>query len=115
MLNRESGLLNEALEEYEIALKIEPRNPVLQNNTGVVYLMLGQTDRALIHIKNSLAMKANYEDAHNSLGYAYSLVGRNEEAIAEFKEALRLRPGYPETQRNLENALEKSNKRTVAH
>lgn len=104
---RESGLLNEALEEYEIALKMNPLNPVLQNNAGVAYLMLDQPDRALIHIKNSLALKPDYEDAHNSLGFAYYLIGRNDEAIAEFEKALRLRPDYPEAQRNLANALEK--------
>ena len=105
---REAGLLDEALKEYAVAIKIEPRNHVLLNNMGVAYLMLGQPDMAMPRIKGSLALNPGYEDAHNSLGYAYFLMDRNDEAIAEFKKALRLRPGFPEAQRNLANALKKS-------
>ncbi|OGP20321.1 MAG: hypothetical protein A2054_06080 [Deltaproteobacteria bacterium GWA2_55_10] len=111
---RESGLLNEAMEEYSVAIKIEPQNYILLNNIGVTYLLLNRPDRAIVHIRKSLSLKPDYEDGRNSLGFAYFLMGRNDEAIAEFKEALRLRPGYPEAQRNLANALEKSIKKTGA-
>lgn len=106
---RETGLLNEAIAEYGIALTLEPDNPVLLNNMGVARLMLGQAGEAVPFIEKALALRPDYEDARNSLGFAYFSLNRTDEAIAEYREALRLRPGFAEARRNLERALEKKN------
>jgi tetratricopeptide (TPR) repeat protein len=95
------GQLDEAMEEFRIALKLKPDYEKTHNNLGVVYDKLGRTDEAIEEFLTALKLKPDFAEAHYNLGTAYNVRGRIDEAIDEYKEAIRLKPDYANAHSNL--------------
>jgi predicted O-linked N-acetylglucosamine transferase (SPINDLY family) len=56
-------------------------------------------------IRRTIAVNANFPEAHNNLGNALAGKGQFDEAIAAYRHAIVLRPNYAEAYNNLGNAL----------
>lgn len=56
-----------ALQAYGQALKTNPLNPTLLNNTGIAFLMLGDSVNARRYIEKAIQIAPNYSDAINNL------------------------------------------------
>ena len=100
-----SGQMDEAIEQYQSALKVRPQYVLAIYNLGDVLLRLGRVDEAIEQYQKALALQPNYAEACNNLGNALAQKGRMDEAIVQFKRALEIRPAYAEGYSNLGNAL----------
>ena len=98
---RDKGLVDEAIEQYRIALRIDPSYPDAYNNLGVAYRDKGLIDKAMEQYRSALRLKPDYAEAHNNLGVAYRSKGLIDEAINQYQIALSLKPDYPKAHTNL--------------
>jgi tetratricopeptide (TPR) repeat protein len=125
----DKGEYDHAIEQYEMALKLDPDYDLPHNNLGNAYRMKGWTDKAIEQYEIALNLNPQFIDAHNNLGLALLGAGHREEgikeintayaikhynsgkdylrwgffedAITEFQSALRLRPDYAETKKDI--------------
>ncbi len=100
-----AGRKTEAIAEFEIVLRGQPRNAQAQTNLGDVLAELGRTQEALPHLVEALRLKPNYAEAHVNLGAALDKLGRTDEAVAHYREALRLKPQFAQAHNDLSDAL----------
>lgn len=91
----------EALVDYQEAIRIAPDYVDALNNLGSVYEKLERFKEALDAFSRTINLKADYGPAHNNLGTSYYRLGRYEEAIVAYKHALELLPGPSTTHNNL--------------
>jgi tetratricopeptide (TPR) repeat protein len=100
-----AGRHQEAIEQYEQALRIEPDYARAHNNLGHELRQTGKIEEAIAHLQQALRIKPDLAEAHNNLGLALGQAGRMEEAIAHFEQALRIKPDYAEAHNNLGTVL----------
>ncbi|MBL7672176.1 MAG: tetratricopeptide repeat protein [Bdellovibrionaceae bacterium] len=67
----ESGSYPEALSSLLSANELDPENPTIQNNLGLVYFMRERYDLAEKHIRRALDILPSYTDARNNLVRVY--------------------------------------------
>jgi tetratricopeptide (TPR) repeat protein len=102
------GHLNDAIAQYEAALRLKPDLAEAHNNLGYALEKIpGQLNDAVAQYKEALRLKPDYAEAHNNLGNTLNAEGRTREAVAEYEAALRLKPDYGEAHNNLGYDLEK--------
>jgi tetratricopeptide (TPR) repeat protein len=100
------GKLNDAIAEFEEALRIEPNIPEVHNSLGGALMRVGRLPEATAEFQTAVRLKPDYPDGHNSLGSALAQTpGRTADGIAEFETALRLRPDFATAHYNLGSAL----------
>ncbi|OGP30773.1 MAG: hypothetical protein A2073_00440 [Deltaproteobacteria bacterium GWC2_42_11] len=103
----EKGMLKEAKEEFQMAIKIDPYYHEPYLNLGVVYKNEGLIDEAIKNYYTAMDYAIQYEtrfqfpEAYNNLGSAYEIKGLDDEAIELYKKALSLNPNMPTTHNNL--------------
>jgi uncharacterized spore protein YtfJ len=95
----------EALQEFETAVKLDPKNPDALFGRGVSRIMAppgfgGDADGAIGDLEAALAIKPTPE-GYFYLGEAYKMKGLNEKAAAAYQQALKLRPNDPDAQKAL--------------
>jgi len=76
--------LNELLK----AAELDPENPEIQYNLALGYRFMNLHNKAIMHFKKAIALKANYSEAYNDLGCTYLLLSKWDLAITYFKKAL---------------------------
>lgn len=89
---REKGLIDEAIQHYLAALKVDPGNPFSHASLGLAYADKGSSDRAVRELRTALDLKPDYAEAHDFLGVVYGSLGQTDRAITEFETALKLKP-----------------------
>jgi type IV pilus assembly protein PilF len=83
------GRAQEALREFDEALKLDPKFPEACLGRGLVLeLGFGRLDDAEKEYRRALALRPDYPEAHNDLGQLLAKTGRREQAVAEFDAAL---------------------------
>jgi tetratricopeptide (TPR) repeat protein len=101
----EQGQLDEALHEYEEAIRLEPGYALAHNNLGLAFVGKGQRNEAIGQFQEAIRLKPGYADAHNNLGLVLGEEGQTDEALRQFQEAVRLQPDYAKARGNLGNVL----------
>jgi len=86
----EQGKLDEAKREYKKGLEINPDNPTVHYNLGVIYQSTDQFDSAIIEYEESLKQSPFLTVALNNLGLCFSKLGKYEKAIDCYKRFLSL-------------------------
>ncbi|HRO67033.1 MAG TPA: tetratricopeptide repeat protein [Pseudobdellovibrionaceae bacterium] len=84
----EKGNYPYALQELLQAEKLDPQNPLIQNNLGLVYYMRERYDLAEKHIRRAIQLEPKFSDAKNNLARILIDVKRYEESEKLLKEAL---------------------------
>ena len=106
------GEIDNAIGEYEAAIKLEPAAPEPHFNLGAALVRTGSDEllpKAIAEYDTALRLKPDYAEAHNNLGNALSHVpGRLPEAIVQFEAARQLKPGFAQVHLNLGNAFAKT-------
>ncbi len=101
------GRIDDAIREFNEALRLEPDFAGAHNNLGLAWSKLpGRLDDAVAQFKEALRLQPDYAGAHNNLGYVWSAdPGKQRDALSQFNEALRLEPNLAEAHYNLGNLL----------
>ncbi len=95
------GLLDEAIEQYQAALRLKPDYVAAHNNLGIAYQSKGLLDQAIEQYQATLRLKPDFAEAHDNLGNVYKSKGLLDQAIEQYQTALRLKPDYAEGHYNL--------------
>lgn len=107
ILMQQRGKADEAMREFQVALKLNPNLPEAHNNLGLLLSdRQGREADAIREYRAALALKPDFSEAHNNLGSALADDPNTQgEALAEYAAALRINPGYAEAYNNLGSAL----------
>jgi tetratricopeptide (TPR) repeat protein len=105
LLYLERGSLDEAIVQFQDALRIKPHYAEARNNLGAALLQKGALDEAMAQYQEALRTDPAFADAHDNLGAALLQMGRVDDAIAELQKALQLQPGLASAHSNLGVAL----------
>jgi len=101
------GRVDEAMEKFQSALKMNPYRLQTYINMGIALGGKGRLDEAIEYLQYAVRIDPSDAEAHNNLGWAYSEKGMIDEAIIQFETALQLSPDYSEARSRLEAALKK--------
>jgi len=86
------GLFDMAIEQYRIALKLDPDYVDAHNNLGSAYQSTGRFDMAIEQYLTALRLKPDCAEAHFNLGLIYMDNGSKDMAREEFEMGLRIKP-----------------------
>jgi tetratricopeptide (TPR) repeat protein len=113
----ELGKMQETMELFQQALRIDPDCADAHNNLGIVLAQTGKIEEAISHYEQALRFEPDYADAHYNLGTALAQTGKIEEAIAHYEQALRIKPDLADAHNNLGTALAQTGKieEAIAH
>jgi tetratricopeptide (TPR) repeat protein len=113
MLQRQ-GKMQEAMGEYEQALRLKADFDEAHNNLGAALMRQGKVQEAIEHYEQALRLKPDYAEAHFNLADALSQMGRHGEAIEHWEQTLRLKPDFADVDYNLANSLFQMGRRAEA-
>jgi len=99
--SHQRGLIDDAIEHFNTALKLYPRHAEAHNNLGVIYGGKGLTDKAMEHFQIAIQLNPDYADAHNNIGIAYGSRGWFSKAREHFQAAIHIRPGFDDFHHNM--------------
>ena len=97
----QNNLLTDAIEQFELALSIDPDSGEALNKLGLAHIKLGQNDAAMNYFKTALEKGYNYADVYHNLGLALLNEKQHSNALINFQEAIRINPKYYVAQYNL--------------
>jgi len=100
-----TGRTQEAIAQYEQAVRLEPGYAEAQYNLGTLLGEAGRLTEAVEHLEQAVRIKPDYVEAEHNLAKALMILGKTREAAAHYEEALRLNPGDAEAEYSLGNAL----------
>jgi tetratricopeptide (TPR) repeat protein len=86
--------LNEAVEELNAALKLDPNYGEAINMLGYTYAGMGDFEKAIEYLKRYASVSPGDANPFDSLAEIYLKMGRLEEAIAKYKEVLEIKPDF---------------------
>ncbi len=101
----EKGQTEEAISQFQEAIRCKPDYAIAHNNLGKAFLNQGRTDEAISQFQEAIRYKPEYAEAHNNLGAAFGEKGQIDEAIRQYQEAIRLEPNDADAYSNLGVAL----------
>jgi len=96
-----AGHYEEAIDAYERAARIDPKNPEVYNDLGNAYFATMQLDRARVLYRKTLAIAPDHAWAMNNLGYTYFAAKEYETAVQWFQRALTREPDHLFARMNL--------------
>lgn len=88
------GMFEEAIEELDEALRLDPEYIEVHNNLAVTFHKIGMKDEAENNLIEAIRQNPGYVEAHCNLGNIYTCSGKWEEALFELQEALRINPDH---------------------
>jgi tetratricopeptide (TPR) repeat protein len=97
----EQGRVQEALEEYERVLAVQPGNRGARNNRAIAFYRTGRAEAAVAEWRKLAAEFPGDADVHNNLAAAALDRERWKEAEAHARRALAIAPGLAEAWSNL--------------
>jgi tetratricopeptide (TPR) repeat protein len=100
------GKFDQAVEFYERALQLAPRDAVYRNDLARVYFDAGRYEEAIRDLQLSLEIDPKFPATHYNLGLAYLKLGEKNKAEEHFETALFLNPKCVECAQQLESLEE---------
>lgn len=91
---RRKGQLDQAMEDYNTAISINPKYGAAYINRGIIFMERGQYDRAIEDFTTLMALEPNSVDSHINLGNAFYKKGETDRALREYDTAIFKKPGY---------------------
>ncbi len=96
--------LDEAMENYTLAIQSKDNYPMAHSNLGVIYAQRGDLQRAMQEFQRALQMDPDYADALCNAGRVYLLENKLDIAVEHFRHAIRARPSHTDSHINLGHA-----------
>jgi len=109
--------LEEAIEQFQIALNMDPNFPAAQKNLSAALTKAGRADEAIVHLQRVITEFPNDSEGHYNLGNALLTKGDSQGAIAAYEKALSIQFRYPAAHYNLGIALDQNGRidEAIAH
>jgi tetratricopeptide (TPR) repeat protein len=101
LVYRESGLLDQAMDQFNAAIKIRPNNALIVTNIAATEDAQGKTDLAITDYKKAMQMDPKEPDAPFGLGMIYERQNKIDDAFALYEKVRELNPGYIGVYNNL--------------
>src|SRR4029077_15274736 len=102
----QKGQPDEAIEQFQKALGINPNYVKAHSNLGVALFQKGELDEAIAQFQKAVEINPDSFAIHYNLGNALFQKGQLDEAITQFQEVLRLKPDFSPAQDNLAKAAQ---------
>jgi tetratricopeptide (TPR) repeat protein len=96
---------DEAILEYNEALRSKPDDAVTRNSLGTVLQAKGLYDDAIKQYQEALRLKPDYTSVHYNWGNALLAAGQPEAAVSHFQQVLRVNPADADARNNLGTAF----------
>jgi len=100
----EQGNANDAIKEYEEALKYDPSDTNTLFNMGTVYLKINKPEDAAKAFESVVKIDTKDTEAYNLLGLAYRGCGKLNEAIKIWEKSLSINPDQSMPKKFIEEA-----------
>ncbi|MDY6822997.1 MAG: tetratricopeptide repeat protein [Thermodesulfobacteriota bacterium] len=94
-----------AIDAFNEALRLAPRDPVIHHNLGLALVRAGETVSALHHYQRAIDLKPDYVEAHNNMANLLMDTGRIDATIKHYRQALSIDPSLYKVHNNLAVAL----------
>ncbi len=88
----EDGQWDNAIKEFNEALKENPKSPYAYYGLGTTFIQTGKLDKALESFNTALDMKPDFAAVYVNRGILYDKKGQYRLALADYKKALKLDP-----------------------
>jgi tetratricopeptide (TPR) repeat protein len=88
----------QAEQKFKAAVALKPRDPVLLNNLGYIYYVMGRNDQALTYLEKTLSLDPRRKEAQGNIAELYLKLGRREEAKKHYEAYLTLYPASPKAE-----------------
>ncbi|SVD47449.1 uncharacterized protein METZ01_LOCUS400303, partial [marine metagenome] len=88
------GRLDEAVNRYTEALRVDPSLVQAYSNRGSAYLNLGQPEKAIPDLDQAIQMDPQLAVAYSSRGLAHTNLSNFSQAVKDLNEAVRLNPNF---------------------
>jgi tetratricopeptide (TPR) repeat protein len=106
--------LGPALAAYERAVRLDPTLDRAHSSLGMVWLLIGDTDRAVAACGRAVELNPNSPSNHCNLGRALEAAKARDDAVASYQEAIRLDRDYAEAYCHLHRVLRDTGRFTEA-
>jgi protein O-mannosyl-transferase len=90
-----AGRFADAEAQLQIAVDLDPTDPVAQGRLGAVQAAQGKLDDAITHLNRALALRPDDVDAHRSLGEVYAIRRQDALAVVHLERALVVQTDHP--------------------
>ena len=100
-LNLTRAKMDLALQEFQKALNINPRDASAVSGLARVYERMDHPAEAEANYKRAIALRADYWDGYTALGNFYDRQNRPKDAIAQYRRVIELTPDNPAVYSNL--------------
>jgi len=97
--------LEEAIDAYDQALKLQANLPEVWNNRGVVLTRLKRYQEAIASYEQAIQIRADYPDAWSNRGVALAKLKYYEAAVFSYDRAIQLKEDYLDAWNNRGQAL----------
>ena len=94
----ERGRLREAMQHYQVSLRLNSNLASIHYNVGLTYAAMGRLYEAIAEYRESFRINPRFYPSHYQLGFTLLLLGRPQEALTEFAQVVQLMPTMPEAQ-----------------
>ena len=99
------GDYDQAITNFNQAIRLDPANAVAYNSRGYAYNEKGDYDQAITDYTQAISIDPTNFKAYANRAYAYRLKGDYDQAIADYETALQHDPSNAVIRENLERAL----------
>jgi len=87
---KRAGKFNEALNYYNCAIDLDPVNPIVHYNTGILHSIRSEYPEAIGHLEKSINNSQDNVYAYLALGDALERQKEHKKALTVYKELLSL-------------------------
>jgi tetratricopeptide (TPR) repeat protein len=89
-----TNLMQDAIDQFNKAIKINPKEINAYNNLGLCYIKMMDYPVAVKVLQNALKIEDSYADIHHNLGLAYYYEKQHYKGLDHIQKALRINPDY---------------------
>ena len=93
---QKEGSNKEAIDHYNKAIEINPRNYVAYYNRGIAKSILGQHEKAIEDYNKSIGLNSQFAESYFCRGTIKSALGQKQEAIEDYSKAVEINPQFSE-------------------